>query len=63
MTIESIATRLATVFASLHEFPSIRFVAPKAVGGTTDREAARSRLSQQVAQRVHTQLAALRVFF
>mmetsp|Transcript_2934 Transcript_2934/g.6104 ORF Transcript_2934/g.6104 Transcript_2934/m.6104 type:complete len:355 (-) Transcript_2934:32-1096(-) len=62
MTIESIATRLATVFASLNEFPSIRFAAPKASSGTqptTDTEAARSRLAQQVAQRVHAQLSTL----
>jgi hypothetical protein len=51
--VDSIASRLATALASLHEFPAVRYRAGKPpASGDAPGAAARSLLAQKLAQRV-----------
>jgi hypothetical protein len=51
--VDSIASRLATTLASLHEFPAVRYRAGKPpAAGDAPGAAARSLLAQKLAQRV-----------
>jgi hypothetical protein len=51
--VDSIASRLATALASLHEFPAVRYRAGKPpAAGDAPGSAARSLLAQKLAQRV-----------
>ncbi|EFJ05985.1 hypothetical protein SELMODRAFT_236643 [Selaginella moellendorffii] len=55
--IDTIGTRLATVFVSLKEYPSVRFGAPKAQSSEDELPAARNLLSAKVAAVLSERLA------